>query len=62
MNLSEWRYEKRRLLTAIQERTYEIEEMNMLRRKLIEELEGLERQKPQRGTEAFNGNGARSIL
>ena len=53
MNLSEWRYEKRRLLTVIQERTYEIEEMNMLRRELIEELEGLERQKPQRAARAF---------
>ena len=41
------------LLKTIQERTYEIEELNMIRRDLILELEELERQKPQRVTEAF---------
>ena len=41
------------LLKTIQERTYEIEEMNMLRRDLILELEELERQKPQRAARAF---------
>ena len=53
MNLSEWRYEKRRLLAVIQERTHEIEELNRIRRDLILELEDLEKKKPQRGTEAF---------
>ena len=41
------------LLKTIQERTHEIEELNRIRRDLILELEELERQKPQRGTEAF---------
>ena len=41
------------LLKTIQERTYEIEELNRIRRDLILELENLERKKPQRGTEAF---------
>ena len=51
---------KRWLLKTIQERTHEIEELNRIRRDLILELEELDRKKPQRGTEAFNGNGARS--
>ena len=41
------------LLKTIQERTHEIEELNRIRRDLILELENLERQKPQRVTEAF---------
>ena len=50
------------LLKTIQERTHEIEELHRIRRDLILELEELERQKPQRGTEAFRSRGKKNNL
>ena len=47
------------LLSMIQKLTHEINNAWEVRSGTIEELRLMEK-KPQRGTEAFNGNGARS--
>ena len=53
MTWEEYRHKKLMLLIAIQERTHELEELHRIKRDLIQDLQDLEKKKPQRGTEAF---------
>ena len=53
MTYEEYRHKKLMLLIAIKERTYELEELHRIKRDLIQDLQDLEKKKPQRGTEAF---------
>lgn len=53
--MDEYRKKLAGLLSHIQAHTWEIETLQAERREFIKELERLERQKPQRGTEALKG-------
>ena len=53
MTWEEYLHKKATLLSSIQERTWEINSLQMIRKDLMQDLQDLEKQKPQRGTEAF---------